>query len=105
MKVYIAGPISGLDSAKAVEAFHRAEERLLAAGHEPVNPYAVEPLCLTGCLDGEGAAHRWDCFMRACLPLLAGCHAIFLLPGWRDSRGALLEHHIAEALGMEVFEL
>ena len=35
---------------------------------------------------------------------LVTCDAIHLLPGWQRSKGATLEHHIAERLGLEVFE-
>jgi hypothetical protein len=30
------------------------------------------------------------------------CDAIQLLPGWENSRGATLEHHIAVALGLQI---
>ncbi|MBC7860324.1 MAG: DUF4406 domain-containing protein [Burkholderiaceae bacterium] len=33
---------------------------------------------------------------------MATCHGIHLLPGWENSRGASLEHHIAQALDYEI---
>ena len=39
--------------------------------------------------------------MRVCLPMLATCDYIYLVPGWEDSRGAVLEKQIADALGIK----
>lgn len=33
------------------------------------------------------------------------CHAIALMPGWRNSSGARVELHVAAALGLELYEL
>ena len=32
------------------------------------------------------------------------CHAIYLLPGWRNSTGAMAEYHLAKAVGLEIIE-
>jgi hypothetical protein len=43
--------------------------------------------------------------MREALRLMLTADAVALLPGWEDSRGALLERHVAMQLGMIVREL
>ena len=90
MKVYIAGPITGYeDGNRAV--FDAAEASLRAAGHEPVNPHALHG----GALDlshGE--------YMRTDLRAMLDCEAIHMLNGWGNSKGALLEYRVAQAIGL-----
>ncbi|MGY4533844.1 hypothetical protein ACVW0Y_002980 [Pseudomonas sp. TE3786] len=38
--------------------------------------------------------------MRQDIPQLLTCDTLALLPAWRNSRGAKLEHHIAAQLGI-----
>jgi len=52
-----------------------------------------------GVVDGLG----WADYMRWDLVKLAGCHSVYVLPGWQKSKGASLEVAIAQALGMPVF--
>jgi hypothetical protein len=44
----------------------------------------------------------WDWYLRRDLRELVKCSRIALLPDWQQSRGAQLELHVAEALGMQV---
>lgn len=91
MKVYISGPMTGMENLNRA-AFLTAAEQLQRRGYEPVNPAEVE-LAL-------GAT--WSDYMRADLKLLMDCDAVAVLDGWRRSKGAKLEVHIAEKLGMLV---
>lgn len=94
MKIYIAGKISGLVYSEAYMKFWNAEKLLRRLGHEPLNPMEVNGL------DGDGKEHPWGEYMRRDIPVLLSCDAIYLLPDWADSRGARLEKHIAEEIGM-----
>lgn len=93
-RLYLAGPMSGIQSLN-FPAFHAAAARLRADGHDVVNPAEINTDPLT----------PWEVCMRADIAHLVTCDAICLLPGWRDSRGATLEAHIARSLGMEAIEL
>lgn len=73
-------------------SFRAAETKLRQQGFEPVNPVN----------NGLPAEAPWQQHMRADIALLVTCEAIVMLPGWRQSRGACLEHHIAKRLGMDV---
>lgn len=102
MKIYIAGPISGLDHREASENFEQAEKALAALGFEPVNPMKANGMDADGGLDADGRPYSWADYMKADIPLLLECEAVYLLRGWPHSRGASLEHEIASALGMAV---
>lgn len=96
MKIYIAGPISGLDYEKAKANFETAEEFLRILGYEPVNPMKENGL------DGDGEEHPWVEYMKRDIPLLMNCEGIYLLFGWWNSRGANVEHRLARDLGFKV---
>ena len=106
-RCYIAGPISGAPGYR--DSFTTAAAQVEAMGYEAVNPCDITPVahdgaCPPGYHPGEGAGEHTSsaCFMRADLRALLGCDAIFLLPGWLDSRGASVEHAVAVACGIPV---
>jgi len=101
MKVYLSGPISGLSSDEAREAFARASLATLLGGHEPINPFDIPPPPNCSCLGAEG--HSWACCLRGDLAVLIECDAIYMLPGWERSHGARLELSVAAAVGLKVF--
>ncbi|WP_407059246.1 DUF4406 domain-containing protein (plasmid) [Ralstonia syzygii subsp. celebesensis] len=90
-KIYIAGPMTGLPDLN-FPAFHEAASALRAAGHDVVNPAEINPDPNAG----------WLACMRADIRELVTCDAIYLLPGWENSRGARLEARIAEGLGFQM---
>lgn len=90
-RIYISGPMTGLPELN-FPAFHSAASRLRALGHEVVNPAELNP----------DPAAKWSDCMRTDIKALMDCDAIAMLPGWQDSKGASLEHHIANQLGLGV---
>lgn len=91
MKIYIAGPMTGLPNLN-FPAFHAEAARLRALGYEVVNPAEI---------NADPSAGWLEC-MRADIRELVTCDGVALLPGWEKSRGATLEHYIARALGLAV---
>lgn len=89
LKIYIAGPMTGLPEFN-YPAFHTAAAQLRALGHEVFNP-AENPAPACG---------TWEGYMRLALAQLVQCDAIALLPGWETSRGAKIEASLAADLGM-----
>ena len=96
MKLYIAGPMSGLPEYN-YPAFFAAEQTLAAAGYNVLNPARNEPS--KGNQESDGYA-SWSWYMRRSLEQIAKADGMALLPGWRSSEGAQLEVHIAHKLGM-----
>lgn len=88
-RIYIAGPMTGLPDLN-YPAFHAEAARLRGLGHHVENP-ADNPAPACG---------SWQGYMRLAIAQLVTCDAVFLLPGYTMSRGALLEAHIALSLGM-----
>ena len=87
-KVYIAGPITGIDNYK--DRFRRAEILLDQSGYQPVSPV------------GEVEGFTYRDYINRGLSKLATCDAICMLPGWMGSRGAKLEKWYAETVKLPV---
>lgn len=86
--VYISGPISGRPNLNR-PAFDQAAKVLAAAGYQVVNPFDVCP-----------NPASWEEAMRADVKALMDCDRILMLPGWEESRGAVIEAWIAAKLGI-----
>lgn len=94
MRLYLAGPITGYPDYNR-DAFEVAAIALRLHHHEPVSPFE----------NGVYVNAPWSAHMRADLKRLVDADGVAVLPGWECSRGATLEVHIAQALGMTVLPL
>lgn len=94
MRVYVSGPMTGLPDLN-FPAFNAAAERLRDFGHEVVNPAEFD----------QGPEPTWESCMRKDIAALMRCDAVATLPGWGQSRGARLEVHNAEQLGMTILHI
>lgn len=97
MRVYISGAITGTNDYR--ERFARAEDHLKRMGHTPVNPVKISDVITEMLPD---ATH--DDYMAIDLTLLNRCDAIYMLHGWENSKGAVIEHDMAVTWRKEVFE-
>ena len=114
MNVYLAGPMRGIENFN-FPAFHAAAAKLRAEGHVVFNPAErdeerhgtnvsksatgdLEDIKKTGfsLREALGADSAWIC---------AQADAIYLLPGWQNSKGATAERALGIALGLEIVEL
>ena len=91
-RVYISGPMAGMPDHNG-DAFFAAQETIQAAGGVAVNPHRLFNL--------EKRPTREQA-MRVDLQDLLRCDAAYMLRGWEDSQGALLEHEVAAACGLEI---
>lgn len=88
-RIYIAGPMSGLPDFN-YPAFNALAAEMRAQGFHVENP-AENPVPECG---------TWAGYMRMAIAQLVTCDAVYLLPGWRKSKGARVEAKLAETLGI-----
>jgi len=98
--VYIAGPMTGLPKFN-FPAFYAAEKALLKQGYQVVNPARMD--------NENGFNENTDKstneFIRKAfandIQALSKCDAIYMLSGWRKSKGACAEYRIA----VDIFDM
>lgn len=95
MKIYIAGPITGIKNYQT--AFQKAEASIRSKGQEPINPCRLDAIF-------SPETTSWEEYLLASLGLLRACSAILLLPGWERSRGARREYREALKLRLAVYK-
>jgi hypothetical protein len=89
-KLYISGPMTDYkDNNKP--AFNKAEHSISKLGYIVVNPARV---C---------NKLSWVEYLIHDIKKLVDCGTMYMLKGWKKSKGATLEHHIAKELDMEIF--
>lgn len=89
--VYISGPMTGYANAN-IPAFIKSELAHLALGHQVYSPAHNQ----------KDSGMTWEDYMRLAIPQLMQCNTIHMLRKWEKSRGALIEHNLACAVGMDV---
>ena len=111
MKVYTAGKMRGLPSFGADE-FRKAARVLRERGFEVVSPLEMDEavgITVDGLTGFEDLADQgFD--IRSTLigdleAVLFDVDAVVLLPGWKDSLGAIAEYATAQAAGVPTWEL
>lgn len=95
-KIYIAGPVSGIKPEVYEKQFATVKAELEKAGHEVINP-------LTDILHEDTT--NWSLTIMECLPYVAQCDCIALLPGWKRSNGAQMEYHFARGNNLQVLQV
>ena len=92
MRVYIAGPMTGLPDYN-YPAFFEAEGKIADTGADVFNParHGIDP------------QKTHEEYMREALLDLCCCDAMVLLPGWENSQGALVEIVAAKAMGVKIY--
>lgn len=92
IKVYIAGKVTGESIPECTMKFNEAQLLLQELGYIAINPLQVV----------NDWATPWKPAMQKCIKSLMQCDTVLFLPDWKDSQGAKLEMHIAEAFQMNI---
>lgn len=96
--IYLAGPYSGYsinDVHDHIEEARRVSRKLWMAGYAVVCPHMN-----TAYMDGEDT---WGVFLEGDLEIMARCDIVVMLPGWRGSKGARVEHETAMVLRKRIW--
>lgn len=102
MKLYLAGPMKGLPDWN-YPAFERAATRLRGYGHEVTSPHEKDAeLGHDPNTDGH-LGYRF--YMSHDLPLVLAADAVAVLSGWRKSKGARIEVHVAQECGIPILDV
>ncbi|PWI34852.1 nucleoside 2-deoxyribosyltransferase [Vibrio albus] len=89
MKTYIAGPMTGYDNFNR-DAFHAKADQLKGQGHYVLNPATLP--------DGLTQAE----YMDICFAMIRAAEAVYFLPKWEESEGAVAEYHYAKKIGLKL---
>lgn len=92
VKIYISGPISGLPLEPCILRFTAAELKMRKSGFETVNPFVIN----------KSRNRTWREYMVNDIKHLMHCDAIYMLDGWKNSKGARIEHFIATEMGIKI---
>lgn len=84
-RIYISGPITGIDPEVCRSRFATAESNIRAQSFEPVNPLN----------NGLPETATYDEHIKRDLEMLATCDAVYMLEGWEKSKGCRIEFNVA----------
>ncbi len=104
MKVYLAGPMSGYPMYN-FPMFDSYRNYLLLRGYEVISPADLDRAA--GWDPEKHPANppdARDCAKRD-VEAICKCDAIFVMPGYKDSRGCTMELAVAKFIGIPVHEL
>lgn len=93
--IYVSGPMAGMADNNR-HAFYSAVQQLQAMGHKVFNP-------LSHPSNAELAFTYRKALTRDLAWIGDNAEAIVMLPGWRSSAGATVEHALAVALRLEIY--
>ena len=104
MKLYLAGPMTGLPEFN-FPAFDRAADILAAAGYTVFNPAQMDRDVGFNPTSTEVSKEFLRDALRRDLSAICECDAIAMLPGWEKSGGAMVEWTLAKHLGLKIMYL
>ena len=92
MKIYISGPITGQDPLDTERKFARAACIINRAGHIAVNPTDLPQ------------GFTWETYMQIAGAIISSgeLDAIYMMSGWKRSRGAVIEWTMARAMKIPI---
>lgn len=96
MTIYLAGPMTGKPDFNSAE-FAKYAEKYRADGFKVFSPPEMD--------EGDWTK-PYEYYIRRDLGVFLNesVERVYLLPGWQESKGARLEKHLAEVLGLAIYD-
>jgi nucleoside 2-deoxyribosyltransferase len=94
--IYVSGPIT--NTANHVKEFKTAVEYLKDQGGKPLDPLQIKPSHKV-----LSESEEWNYYMKEAIKMLMEADSIYMLDGWEGSRGARIEHLLAQELNIPVY--
>jgi hypothetical protein len=91
--IYISGPITGRPIEESEAHFKKASDDLAKADFIPSNPMLLD----------HNHDKSWQSYMKEDISEMMKCDAIYMLQGWKSSKGAKIEYELAKALGFTIY--
>ena len=114
MRIYVAGPMRGLPNFNS-SSFHEAAAKLRAQGHFVFDPAAHDEEVFGKIRSPKGSEVglarkagmttmelRREVFATDTRWICEKAEAIYMLPGWQNSKGATAERALGIALGLQI---
>ena len=95
--IYVSGKITG--TSDYVARFSTVEDKLIAEGYEVLNPVR-EGKRLEHCLETEKPT--WVQYMKYAIATMMKADYIYMMSGWKQSKGARLEHFLSRVLNYNI---
>lgn len=98
-RFYLCGPMAEYEQFN-YPLFLSVAAELRERGYDIVSPAEINANLHN--LDAPETSAQRSFYLRRTLQGLIRCTGIIMLPGWKESKGACLEHYIAQELGMTI---
>lgn len=101
MRVYISGPITGVNRDEALKAFARAEMCVRALADDPATVEYINPLKVGRVLEHYTKLTHAE-YMKLSFALMDLCDAVYFMEGWEHSDGCCQEWRYAQNCHMKI---
>ena len=101
--IYLSGAMTKEPHHRQIFEFY--EDLFEEAGYEVLNPVWISDYLIeeNGLNPKEAWSPTWrNFFLREDVRAMLECDKVVMLPNWKKSEGAKLEHKIAKLMGMEI---
>ena len=95
--IYVSGKITG--TSDYTDRFSAVEDKLIAEGYEVLNPVRTGKW-LERYLEPEKPT--WVQYMKCAIAAMMQADYIYMMHGWKQSKGAWLEHFLARVLSYNI---
>lgn len=102
-KIYISGPMT-VDQEHYLENFAKVAKYLEAEGYEVLDPSKVDYIQSPedANITDKWSKEAWVWYIKRDIDLVTQCDAIYMMSGWKDSNGALVEFAVARRFGLKI---